>query len=120
MNTVPKSERTHIVFIGRRNTGKSSLVNLFFGQDVSIVSDTPGTTTDPVSKAMELLPYGPVVLVDTAGIDDIGDLGEKRINRTIKSISSADFAVVILDGRYCLTNEEVELFFILKRYHSLT
>jgi [FeFe] hydrogenase H-cluster maturation GTPase HydF len=115
MNTVPKSERTHIVFIGRRNTGKSSLVNLFFGQDVSIVSDTPGTTTDPVSKAMELLPYGPVVLVDTAGIDDIGDLGEKRINRTIKSISSADFAVVILDGRYCLTNEEVELFFYLEK-----
>jgi [FeFe] hydrogenase H-cluster maturation GTPase HydF len=115
MHTAPKSQRPHIVFIGRRNTGKSSLVNRFFGQDVSIVSDTPGTTTDPVSKAMELLPYGPVVLVDTAGIDDIGDLGEKRINRTIKSISSADFALVVLDGRYSLTNEEVELFFYLEK-----
>jgi [FeFe] hydrogenase H-cluster maturation GTPase HydF len=115
MHTTPKSERTHIVFIGRRNSGKSSLVNAFFGQEVSIVSEVPGTTTDPVSKAMELLPYGPVVLVDTAGIDDIGELGEKRINRTIKSISSADFAVVVLDGRNSLTNEEVELFFYLDK-----
>jgi [FeFe] hydrogenase H-cluster maturation GTPase HydF len=115
MNTTPNAERTHIVFIGRRNTGKSSLVNAFFGQDVSIVSETPGTTTDPVRKAMELLPYGPVVLVDTAGIDDIGELGEKRINRTIRSISSADFAVVVLDARYSLTNEEVELFFYLDK-----
>jgi [FeFe] hydrogenase H-cluster maturation GTPase HydF len=115
MNSVPKSERTHIVFIGRRNTGKSSLVNSFFGQDISIVSDVPGTTTDPVSKAMELLPYGPVVLVDTAGIDDEGDLGEKRISRTIKSISSADLAVVLLDARYKIRNEEVELFFYLDK-----
>jgi [FeFe] hydrogenase H-cluster maturation GTPase HydF len=115
MNTTPNAERTHIVFIGRRNTGKSSLVNVFFGQEVSIVSEIPGTTTDPVSKAMELLPYGPVVLVDTAGIDDVGELGKKRINRTIKSISSADFAVVVLDARYPLTNEEVELFFHLSK-----
>ena len=70
--TVPQSERKHIIFAGRRNAGKSSLMNKFIGQDLSIVSSSPGTTTDPVKKSMELLPFGPVVLVDTAGIDDEG------------------------------------------------
>ena len=80
--TVPQSERKHIIFAGRRNAGKSSLMNKFIGQDLSIVSSSPGTTTDPVKKSMELLPFGPVVLVDTAGIDDEGELGEKRISKT--------------------------------------
>lgn len=110
MSNVPQSERKHIVFIGRRNAGKSSLVNRFIGQDLSIVSETPGTTTDPVKKAMELLPFGPVVLVDTAGIDDIGELGEKRINKTMKSISEADYAIVVLDAQCKLDENERSLF----------
>ncbi|MEI7810866.1 MAG: [FeFe] hydrogenase H-cluster maturation GTPase HydF [Ignavibacteria bacterium] len=110
MNSTPKSERTHIAFIGKRNAGKSSLVNAFIGQDLCIVSDTPGTTTDPVKKAMELLPFGPVVLIDTAGIDDAGELGEKRISKTIKALASADFAVVVLDASDNLSDKERNLF----------
>lgn len=115
MNSVPKSERKHIVFIGKRNVGKSSLINAFTGQDLCIVSDVAGTTTDPVKKAMELLPYGPIVLVDTAGIDDVGELGQKRINKTVKAITSADFAVVVLDARDRLLPEELELFNYLQK-----
>ncbi len=109
MNRVPKSERKHIVFAGRRNASKSSLVNLFSGQDICIVSDIAGTTTDPVKKAMELIPHGPVVLVDTAGIDDFGELGEKRTGKTIKAISSADFAIVVLDAGEKISEEERKL-----------
>lgn len=106
MNTTPQSERTHIAFIGKRNVGKSSLVNKFVGQDIAIVSETPGTTTDPVKKAMELLPFGPVVLIDTAGIDDVGELGEKRIDKTFKVITESDFALLVLDAREKLSEEE--------------
>ena len=109
MNSVAKAERTHIAIVGKRNVGKSSLINSITEQELSIVSDIPGTTTDPVSKAVELLPYGPVVIVDTAGIDDEGELGEKRISRTIKSISNADFVIVVLDARYELDDKELEL-----------
>lgn len=105
----PNLSKKQIVFVGRRNVGKSSLVNIFLGQDLSIVSETPGTTTDPVRKSMELLPYGPVLLTDTAGIDDYGELGQKRISKTIKSISGADFAVVVLDATQTLSTEEYEL-----------
>ncbi len=115
MNSVPNSERKHIVFAGRRNSGKSSLINAFTGQNISIISDVPGTTTDPVKKAIELLPYGPVVLIDTAGIDDIGELGQKRISKTIKAISSADFVVVVLDARETLSTEEIELLLYLDK-----
>ncbi len=101
--------KKQIVFTGRRNVGKSSLVNVFLGQDLSIVSDIPGTTTDPVRKSMELLPYGPVLLTDTAGIDDHGELGQKRISKTVKAISGADFAVVVLDATQTLSTEEYEL-----------
>jgi len=110
LNKAAQSERKHIVFIGKRNAGKSSLVNRFIGQDLSIVSNTPGTTTDPVKKAMELLPFGPVVLVDTAGIDDIGELGEKRIGKTMKAISEADYAIVVLDAQDKLEESERNLF----------
>lgn len=109
-----KSEKTRIVFIGRKNSGKSSLINAFFGRKIFDVSEIPGTTTGDASKAMELLPYGPVVLVDTAGIDDSDDIAGKQ-SGIIKSISSADFAVVLLDARECLTNGEVELFFYLDK-----
>ena len=114
MNKVPQSERTHIAFIGRRNVGKSSLINKFIGQDLSIVSEVPGTTTDPVKKSMELLPFGPVVLIDTAGIDDIGELGEKRIAKTYKEISEADFAVLIIDSQNLLSSVEINLINHLK------
>lgn len=109
MSKVAQSERKHIAFVGRRNVGKSSLVNRFIGQDLVIVSNTPGTTTDPVKKAMELLPFGPVVLIDTAGIDDVGELGEKRIGKTVQIISEADFAILVLDAQHPLHKEERNL-----------
>jgi len=111
----PKSERKHIVLIGRRNVGKSSLMNALLDQDTCIVSEAPGTTTDPLKKSMELPPYGPVVLVDTAGIDDIGELGEKRLSKTLKALASADFAIIVLDGRERLSKEEKELFLHLNK-----
>jgi len=114
LNKVTQSERTHIAFIGRRNVGKSSLVNRFIGQDLSIVSEIPGTTTDPVKKSMELLPFGPVVLIDTAGIDDIGELGKKRINKTYNVISEVDFAVIVVDSQSPLTIDEINLIRHLK------
>jgi len=110
LNKVANAERIHIVIAGRRNVGKSSLINALTGQELSIVSEVAGTTTDPVKKAIELLPYGPVVIVDTAGIDDEGELGEKRINRTLKAMSSADFAIIVVDAREKLTIEEKQLF----------
>lgn len=116
MRTVSQSERTHIAFVGKRNVGKSSLVNKFIGQDLVIVSDTPGTTTDPVKKAMELLPYGPVVLIDTAGIDDIGELGEKRIDKTFKIISEADFVILVLDANEKISEEEKTFIKYLNNY----
>lgn len=115
MSKVAQSERIHIAFVGRRNVGKSSLMNKFIGQDLVIVSETPGTTTDPVKKAMELLPFGPVVLIDTAGIDDIGDLGEKRIGKTVKIISEANFALVILDSQSPVSEDEQNLMDSLKK-----
>ena len=81
LNETPKGERLHIAFFGKRNAGKSSLVNAFTSQELSIVSDVKGTTTDPVYKAMELLPLGPVMIIDTPGIDDEGDLGALRIKK---------------------------------------
>ncbi|MFC2083469.1 [FeFe] hydrogenase H-cluster maturation GTPase HydF [Bacteroidota bacterium] len=109
MNKTASSERSHIVFIGKRNVGKSSLINRFIGQELVIVSEVAGTTTDPVRKAMELLPFGPVVLIDTAGLDDVGNLGEKRITKTLQVISEADFAVVILDSTQNLDKTEINL-----------
>ena len=115
MNSVAKAERIHIAIAGKRNVGKSSLINCLTNQELSIVSETPGTTTDPVSKAVELLPYGPVVIVDTAGIDDEGELGKKRINSTINSISKSDFAILVLDARDELDKNETELITFIKK-----
>lgn len=96
--TTPKSLRLHIGIFGRRNVGKSSLLNAIVGQDVSIVSEHAGTTTDPVEKPMELLPLGPVVFIDTAGVDDEGALGQLRIARTRKVFERTDLAVIVSDG----------------------
>lgn len=115
MNSIPKSERKHIVLIGRKNVGKSSLMNALLGLNMCIVSETPGTTLDPVKKSVELPPYGSVVLVDTAGIEDIGELGERRLNKTLKALAAADFAVIVLDGRERLSREEKELFLHLNK-----
>lgn len=99
MNSTPTSNRVHISIFGRRNTGKSSLINAITGQNAAIVSDTPGTTTDPVSKSMELLPLGPVVLIDTPGLDDEGELGMQRVKRALSVMGKTDVAVVVLDPR---------------------
>lgn len=115
MSKVAQAERIHIAFIGQRNVGKSSLMNRIIGQDLVIVSETPGTTTDPVRKAMELLPFGPVVLIDTAGIDDVGELGEKRIGKTVKVISESDFAMLVLDSQTKLSEQEKNLIEHLKQ-----
>lgn len=109
MNQTPSGERIHIAFFGRRNVGKSSLMNAFTGQELSVVSATAGTTTDAVYKAMELLPLGPVVLIDTPGLDDTGELGEKRIVKTRQVMRKADIAVVVADGTAALGEAEREL-----------
>ena len=98
MNDVVSAERVHIGFFGCRNAGKSSLVNAVTAQELSVVSDTAGTTTDPVKKAMELLPVGPVVIVDTPGFDDAGALGEKRVERTRRVLRDIDVAVLVIDA----------------------
>lgn len=98
MLDTPKANRLHISFFGKRNAGKSSLVNALTNQDIALVSDTPGTTTDPVFKAMELLPLGPVMIVDTAGLDDKGALGELRIKKTFDIMDRTDLAILVFTG----------------------
>ena len=102
-------ERTHIAFFGRRNAGKSSLVNRFTSQELSIVSDVAGTTTDPVRKTMELLPLGPVVIIDTPGIDDEGQLGSQRIERSLRVIDETDIAILVVDAGAGLGDDEKSL-----------
>ena len=102
-------ERTHIAFFGRRNAGKSSLVNRFTSQELSIVSDVAGTTTDPVRKTMELLPLGPVVIIDTPGIDDEGQLGSQRIERSLREIDETDIAILVVDVSVGLGDDEKSL-----------
>ena len=98
MNATPSSERTHIAFFGCRNAGKSSVVNAVTGQDLAVVSETKGTTTDPVSKSMELLPLGPVVIIDTPGFDDTGALGDLRVRKTKQTLNKTDIAVLVVDA----------------------
>ena len=113
LNTTPNANRLHIGFFGRRNAGKSSVVNAVTGQELSIVSDVLGTTTDPVKKAMELLPLGPVVIIDTPGFDDEGLLGEMRVKKTKKILSSVDIAVLVIDacvGKTDVDNQLIDIF----------
>ena len=98
MSSTPRGERLNIAIIGKRNAGKSSLINALVGQEIAIVSDVPGTTTDPVDKRYELLPLGPVTFFDTAGVDDSGELGKKRIQATEKILYRADLAIFVSDG----------------------
>lgn len=98
LNETPRANRLHIGFFGKRNSGKSSLINAFANQQISIVSNTPGTTTDPVFKSMEILPLGACVLIDTAGFDDIGELGEIRVEKTKAAAEKTDIAVILLSG----------------------
>ena len=114
MNDTPSGERVHIGFFGRRNAGKSSVVNAVTGQNLSIVSDTKGTTTDPVYKAMELLPLGPVVIIDTPGIDDVGALGEERVRRTKQVLNKTDIAVVIVDGTEGLATADEDVVALIR------
>ncbi len=98
LNETPRANRVHISLFGRRNAGKSSLINALTGQEIALVSDVAGTTTDPVYKAMEILPIGPVVIIDTAGLDDVGDLGRLRISKTYEVLNKTDVAILVLDG----------------------
>lgn len=98
LNDTPRADRLHIGIFGKRNSGKSSLINSLTGQDIAIVSDTPGTTADPVYKSMELHPIGPVVFIDTAGFDDEGKLGRLRVERTYEALDKTDIAVLVIDS----------------------
>lgn len=109
LNNIPSSERVHIGFFGMRNAGKSSLVNAVTGQSLSLVSDVKGTTTDPVKKAMELLPLGPVVIIDTPGLDDEGVLGEMRVKRAKDMLSSVHIAVLVVDALRGMSEEDKSL-----------
>ena len=109
MNETPSGERIHIGFFGRRNAGKSSLVNAVTGQDLSIVSEVRGTTTDPVSKSMELLPLGPVVIIDTPGIDDEGELGIKRVGKSRQVLNKTDLAILVVDATTGTGSWETEM-----------
>ncbi len=113
LNDTVSAERVHIGFFGKRNAGKSSIVNAVTGQELAVVSDVKGTTTDPVQKAMELLPIGPVVIIDTPGIDDEGSLGEMRVKKTKQVLAKTDIAILVVDAAIGITeadNELLELF----------
>lgn len=109
LNDTPSGERIHIAFFGLRNAGKSSLVNAVTGQELSVVSEVKGTTTDPVRKAMELLPLGPVVIIDTPGLDDEGTLGELRVKRAMNVLANCDVAVLVHDSTTEFTQAERDL-----------
>lgn len=114
LNDTPAADRIHIGFFGRRNAGKSSIVNAVTGQELAIVSEVKGTTTDPVYKAMELLPIGPVMIIDTPGIDDEGMLGELRIKKTKQVLNKTDIAVLVVDASIGKSNEDEEMIQIFK------
>lgn len=106
LNSTPSAERVHIGIFGKRNAGKSSVMNAITGQELAIVSDVKGTTTDPVMKTMELLPLGPVVLIDTPGLDDEGKIGELRIQKAYQMLNKTDIAILVVDGTVGITNED--------------
>lgn len=109
LNTTPSADRVHIGIFGKRNAGKSSIINAITGQDLAIVSDIKGTTTDPVLKSMELLPLGPVVIIDTPGLDDSGELGTLRIQKAYQILNKTDIAVLVVDASVGMTTEDVDI-----------
>lgn len=109
MDNTPRGNRLHIAIFGRRNAGKSSLINALTNQDIAVVSNVPGTTTDPVYKAMEILPVGPVVIIDTAGIDDTGDLGQLRVQRSLDVLNKADMVLLVIDAGAGLSEFEQDI-----------
>ncbi len=109
MNQTPAAERIHIGFFGRRNAGKSSVMNAVTGQNLAVVSNVKGTTTDPVYKAMELLPLGPVMMIDTPGIDDKGELGELRVRKSHQILNKTDLAVLVVDGTQGMKEEDYDM-----------
>ena len=109
LNQTPRGSRLHIAIFGRRNAGKSSLINALTNQNIAIVSDVPGTTTDPVYKSMEILPIGPVVIIDTAGIDDVGDLGTLRIEKAYTVLAKTDLLLLVIDPSKGAESHEVEV-----------
>ena len=115
MNQTPMSERVHIGFFGKRNAGKSSVMNAVTGQEIAVVSDVRGTTTDPVYKSMELLPLGPVVMMDTPGIDDEGELGALRVRKSYQVLNKTDAAVLVIDGAGGVSKEDSELVARIRR-----
>lgn len=122
LNEVPSSGRVHIAFFGRTNAGKSSVVNAVTGQELAVVSDIRGTTTDPVQKAMEILPLGPVVIIDTPGFDDTSTLGEKRMQKSRQTLNRTDIAVLVVDGSLGLqeSDKQLLLLFAEKQLPHLT
>lgn len=108
MQETPRSNRLHISIFGRRNAGKSSLINALTNQDIALVSNVAGTTTDPVYKAMEILPIGPVVIIDTAGIDDEGDLGELRVKKTLQVLNKTELAVLVISSLESINDFDIE------------
>ena len=109
LNSTPSADRVHIGIFGRRNAGKSSIINAITGQNLAIVSNVLGTTTDPVPKAMELLPLGPVVIIDTPGLDDIGELGELRVKKAYQILNKTDIAVLVIDASLGMTPEDLSI-----------
>ena len=109
LNATPAGERVHIGLFGKRNAGKSSLINALTGQKLAVVAEVPGTTTDPVLKAMELLPLGPVLMMDTAGIDDTGELGQLRVQKSLQVLNKTDIAVLVIDSTAGITEEDLKL-----------
>lgn len=118
LNSVSSGERVHIGFFGMRNAGKSSVVNAVTGQALSVVSDFKGTTTDPVKKAMELLPLGPVLIIDTPGIDDVGELGEKRVDKAYEILAETDVAVLVVDSEKGIQNEDELLISLFEKKNT--
>lgn len=114
LNNTPSANRLHIGIFGKRNAGKSSVINAITGQNLAIVSDVKGTTTDPVLKAMELLPLGPVVIIDTPGLDDVGDLGQLRIQKAYQILNKTDIAVLVVDSSVGMTTEDEIILEIIK------
>jgi len=108
----------HIVIAGKRNVGKSFLINRIANQELTIVNGKPGTTTDSLSKPVELLPYGQVVIIDTAGIDEKLNFGENELNSTVKAIIQADFAIIVLDARVALNSSETDLITFLRKIET--